>query len=187
MRFVVSLLLLACFQIYTLHADTVYLTKDEALRLVLGADCQISYSPKELPADLLHKLENEDVAPEEAPVAHIFECSKFGMVTGYAVIDSQVGKHSPITYIVGISPSGAVTKTEVMIYRENYGSTVREQPFITQYSGKTVADCIGEGSMQVGHSIKNVSGATLSARALTRGVRRDLIIWDYFYNRGQQK
>lgn len=157
------------------HAD-VYLTKEQALQSVFGFDCEQSYDPKVISPELKKKLLTQGLWGEEKENAHFFLCTQSGVVTAYALIDSEVGKHLPLTYVVGISPSGVVTKVELMVFREIRGWEVREKRFMAQFEEKTRTDKI-----EIGETISNVSGATLSAQAMTKGVRRALVLWHDFY------
>lgn len=94
----------------------------------------------------------------------IFIATKAGQVTGYAVVDEVRGMHEPITYATRFTPAGAISRMEVMRYREAYGSEVREQRFLSQFNGKTSAS-----PMLPGRDIAAISGATISSHAVTRG------------------
>lgn len=94
----------------------------------------------------------------------IFIATKAGQVTGYAVVDEVRGMHEPITYATRFTPAGAISRMEVMRYREAYGGEVREQRFLTQFNGKTAAS-----PMRAGSDITAISGATISSYAVTRG------------------
>ena len=87
----------------------------------------------------------------------IFIATKAGQVTGYAVVDEVRGMHEPITYATRFTPAGAISRMEVMRYREAYG-------FLTQFNGKTAAS-----PMRAGSDITAISGATISSHAVTRG------------------
>jgi len=97
----------------------------------------------------------------------IFIATKAGQVTGYAVVDEVRGMHEPITYATRFTPAGAISRMEVMRYREAYGSEVREQRFLTQFNGKTSAS-----PMLPGRDIAAISGATISSHAVTRGAEQ---------------
>lgn len=94
----------------------------------------------------------------------IFIATKAGQVTGYAVVDEVRGMHEPITYATRFTPAGAISRMEVMRYREAYGGEVREQRFLSQFNGKTAAS-----PMRAGSDITAISGATISSYAVTRG------------------
>lgn len=162
------------------RADEVYLTKDEALEIILGKDCEIKYEKRTLDEATLSELKKIDAAPDRTGSAesHIFTCFRQGRAEGYAFIDQQVGKHAPITFIVGISPSGTVTGAEIMVYREHYGSQVKGQEFLSQFEGKSVSD-----GLRIGKDVKHITGATLSSLAIAKGVRRELMLWKLFFPR----
>lgn len=172
------LLLLVLAPFYCFHsatADDVYLTKDQALEVVLGTECTVHYEPLTLAEKFIETLSAKNIEPQDGNVAHIFRCEKAGKTTGYAFIDNQVGKHMPITYIVGISPEGKVGRIEIMVYRENHGSQVRDQSFLRQFQDKSISD-----DLRIGQGIRHVTGATISSKSISVGVRRALEIWSHY-------
>ncbi len=88
---------------------------------------------------------------------------------GYFIVDNVIGKHEYITYAVGINKDGSLRQIEIMDYRENYGYQVRRKKWREQFAGKTAVS-----ALKLGRDIKNISGATLSCRHLTEGVKRIL-------------
>lgn len=96
-----------------------------------------------------------------------FKALRGGAVLGYAIVVEEIGKHRPITFIVGVRPDGTVSDVAVMAYREAYGGEVRNRRFLTQYRGKSSAD-----GLQPYADIKNIAGATLSVEAAGRAVKK---------------
>jgi hypothetical protein len=88
---------------------------------------------------------------------------------GWFVLDEVVGKHEFITYAVGIDSIGAVKDIEIVDYRETYGYEVRNAAWRAQFVGKTTA-----APLKLERDIRNVSGATLSCKHVTDGVKRVL-------------
>ncbi|HUK21555.1 MAG TPA: FMN-binding protein [Gemmatimonadales bacterium] len=88
---------------------------------------------------------------------------------GWLVIDQVIGKHEFITYAVGIDAAGGVKDIEILDYRETYGYQVRNADWRAQFVGKTAAD-----PLKLNHDIHLISGATLSCKHVTEGVRRVL-------------
>ena len=88
---------------------------------------------------------------------------------GWFVLDQVVGKHEFITYAVALDASGAVKDVEILDYRESYGGQVREAAWRAQFTGKRPG-----APLKLGADIKNISGATLSSKHVTDGVRRIL-------------
>jgi Na+-transporting NADH:ubiquinone oxidoreductase subunit C len=92
---------------------------------------------------------------------------------GWFIVDEVVGKHEFITYAVGLNSDGSVKQIEVMDYRETYGGQIRDQKWRAQFSGKT-----SKSMLKLDSDIKNISGATLSCRHITDGVKRLLAFYD---------
>lgn len=86
---------------------------------------------------------------------------------GWFIVDEVVGKHEFFTYAVSLDASGTVRDVEILDYREAYGGQVRDPRWRAQFVGKRVGD-----PMKLGNPIKNISGATLSSKHVTDGVRR---------------
>ncbi len=92
-----------------------------------------------------------------------------GTVAGYAVVTEEIGKYQPITFVVGVTPEGSVKDVAVMVYRETIGNDVRRRRFLAQFVGKEKSDPI-----LLNRDVLNIAGATLSSRAIARGVRKVL-------------
>ena len=92
---------------------------------------------------------------------------------GWLLVDEVLGKHEFITYAVGLNSDGSVKQVEVMDYREVHGKEVRNEKWRAQFAGKTSRD-----KLKLDEDIRNVSGATLSCRHLTDGVRRLLATYE---------
>ncbi len=86
---------------------------------------------------------------------------------GWFIVDEVVGKHEFITYAVGLNPNGSVKQIEIMDYRETYGGQIRDQKWRAQFVDKT-----SKSALKLDSDIKNISGATLSCRHITDGVKR---------------
>lgn len=90
---------------------------------------------------------------------------------GWFIVDDVIGKHEFITIAVGLTASGTVKGVEIMEYRETYGGQVRDPKWRAQFVGKTKA-----APLKLDDDIKNISGATLSSRHVTEGVKRLLAL-----------
>lgn len=91
---------------------------------------------------------------------------------GWFLADQVYGKHELIAYAVAIDPEGAIHQVEILAYRESYGGEVRMSAWRNQFVGKHAGD-----ALTVGEDIKNVSGATISCRHVTEGIRRLMATW----------
>jgi Na+-translocating ferredoxin:NAD+ oxidoreductase RnfG subunit len=112
--------------------------------------------------------------PEDSFEVYVGETGK--QVDGYALIQNTIGKHKPMTYMVGVDAHGRVSNVELLVFREARGSEVRTKRFNVQYEGKTVLDPV-----RINKDIINISGATMSVRSISAGVKRVLALVDEFY------
>jgi hypothetical protein len=113
-----------------------------------------------------------------AQVSEIEKASKANVLTrevklwrvstgGWFIADQVVGKHEYIPIALGLTPDGAVKDIEILEYREAYGEQVRNPKWRAQFAGKR-----NGAALTLTQDIQNISGATLSSRHITDGVRR---------------
>lgn len=85
---------------------------------------------------------------------------------GWLCVDNVKGKSRPITYAVCFDSAGSILDIEILKYRESHGGEVASETFRAQFRGKSAGS-----ALQVGRDIRNISGATISTRAVTRGTK----------------
>lgn len=178
--FSISALLLLLFGFHgeAKSQTTVFLTPADALKQIFKDSQEVT-------------KEDHPVGPEEGKKAQAalgYELPKSqytfylgrsgGKVDGYAIIDEQVGKVQPITFVTRINPDGTVAAVEVMVYRESHGGDVASKRFLNQFKQKSL-----NSELRLHGDIVNVSGATLSSHALVVGVKRALALWQIFYGK----
>jgi len=157
------------------HAE-VFLTEEEALKIMFPKSERIRQAVIRLTPEKKAQIE-ERIGwkfPEEFFEVYIGETG--AQIDGYALIQNTIGKHKPMTYMVGVDNAGACTNVEVLVFREAKGSEVRTKRFNVQYEGKTVHDPV-----RINKDIINISGATMSVRSISAGVKRVLVLVDEFY------
>lgn len=160
------------------HAETVYLKPSEALKLIFSSSEEVIADKKSLTPDQKEKIE-KTLGHRLAKTDWTFYVAKTkGNIDGYALVDNENGKTEPITFLTAITSDGKVKDVEILVYRETHGSEVKEKRFLKQFYDKTVSDPI-----KVDQDIAHISGATISSRSMTIGVKRDLLLWKYFYGK----
>jgi len=154
----------------------VYLTEDEAAKLMFPDSERIRKDTLRLTPEQKRLVESRIgwKFPEDSFEVFIGETN--GVTVGYAIIQNTIGKYRPITYMVGVDPNGHVMNFEVLVYRESRGNEIRRKRFNYQYEGKTVGDPI-----RINKDIINITGATMSVRSSSAGVKRVLVLVDEFY------
>ena len=92
-------------------------------------------------------------------------------LVGTFYADAVIGKQEYIGYALALDAGGRVLRLDVLDYRETHGWEIRNERWRGQFTGKTAADPV-----EVSRDIANISGATLSCRHVTDGVRRLLAL-----------
>ena len=98
-----------------------------------------------------------------------------GSVIGYVYLTANVppiqyGYNSQIDVLVGMDLVGRLTGMHIVDYRESLISSRGDFLRCARLEGQVVGKHIGE-SFQVGRDLDGVSGASISARAMFRGIR----------------
>lgn len=154
----------------------IYFTEEEAAKVMFPESEHIRKDTLTLTPEQ-KKLIQERIGwkfPENSFAAYVGETQ--GKVDGYAIVQNTIGKHRPITYMVGVDSEGEVMNFEVLVYRESRGNEIATKRFNYQYHGKDVQDPI-----RINRDIINISGATMSVRSASAGVKRVLVLVDEFY------
>lgn len=134
------------------HA-TQYLSIEQAQRVLFPAAERFTRSDLRLPAG--------------ARAQPVWLAMRGETRVGFFIVDEVIGKHELITYAVALDPGGIVRGVEILDYRETRGGEVRDPRWRAQFVGKGASD-----PLRLGEDIQNLSGATLSSRHITDGVRR---------------
>lgn len=159
----------------TNHAE-IFMTEEDAVKIMFPKSERIRKAVIRLSQEKKDAIEQRIgwKFPEESFEVHIGETGD--TIDGYAMVHNTIGKHKHMTYMVGVDTSGACTDVELLVFREARGSEVRRKRFNAQYEGKTVSDPI-----RINKDIINISGATMSVRSISAGVKRVLVLVDEFY------
>ncbi len=91
----------------------------------------------------------------------------------WLIVDEVLGKHEMITYAVAINSKGVILGVEIMEYVESYGYEIKNKEWRKQFIGKTANHPI-----KLNQDIQNISGATLSAKHVTDGIKRVMAFYD---------
>ena len=101
----------------------------------------------------------------------VFRAERDGKAIGTVYVDEVIGKTELITYAVAIGADHRIKQVEILAYRESHGYEVRNPRWRDQFVGKGI-----DTPVVLGDDISSISGATLSCRHLTDGVRRILAV-----------
>lgn len=157
------------------HAE-VFMTEEDAVKIMLAGSDRVRKDVIRLSREKKDAIEQRIgwKFPEESFELYIGETGD--KIDGYAMVHNTIGKHKHMTYMVGVDNRGVCTDVELLVFREAKGSEVRRKRFNAQYEGKTVSDPI-----RINKDIINITGATMSVRSISAGVKRVLVLVDEFY------
>lgn len=162
----------AVFAVASAHA-TQYLTVEQAQRLMFGPGAQFARRDLKLDKDTAREIRKASGIKVRILEVPLWEVSENGKPTGYFIVDEVYGKHEFITYALALDTGGKILQIEILDYRETHGSQIRFPQWRAQFTGKTIADPV-----ELESDIQNISGATLSCRHVTEGVKRLLATYD---------
>ncbi len=114
-------------------------------------------------------FETLDVPEDNKDVTEVLLAKKGDEVLGYCVQTSTNGNDGAIQLMVGVDPDGAVTSVSILSQKETMYVN-KHGELIAQYAGMS-----GSVALSVdGGDVSAISGATITSRAVTKGVNSAL-------------
>jgi FMN-binding domain len=157
------------------HAE-VFMSEEDAVKIMLPKSERVRKDVLRLTQEKKDLIEQRIGWKFPEPAFEVYIGETGGKIDGYAMVHNTIGKHKHMTYMVGVDPKGACSDVELLVFREARGSEIRRKRFNAQYEGKTVSDPI-----RINKDIINISGATMSVRSMSAGIKRVLVLVDEFY------
>ena len=117
--------------------------------------------------ELRHKIEKASGVRVRNALQQVWRAEAGDKTLGWFVLDEVIGKHEFITYVVAFLPDGEVKAIDILDYRETHGGAVKNEKWRAQFIGKKEGD-----AFKLDEDIKNISGATLSCKNISNGVKR---------------
>lgn len=115
------------------------------------------YQGVNVPGDLQRQI------PSRVSEQNLFRLEEKGQLLGYAYVDQAPSKTAVFDYLVIFDKNLSITKTKVLVYREEYGGEIGSKRWLRQFNGKSKAS-------ELGH-IAAISGATISVRSMKKAVK----------------
>jgi len=149
----------------------VFLGRREALEQAFPGADRIEDESVMLAEEQVRRIETLSRGQLESRLVRIYRGYRQDELLGYAFIDVHNVRTHPEAFLVVLSPEGEVASLRVLAFHEplEYMPTER---WYRQFTQKSL-----EAPMRLGGDIHGIVGATLSARATTRGVRRALAFY----------
>ena len=155
----------------------VYLTKKRAFEIAFPGADKVDREKKWLTKEQKKAIGDLCLQNFESNRVTFYVEKRDGVPMGYAIIDHEIGKSFPITFMVVLNVDGSVRDVEIMVYREPRGWEVRYPSFMDQFTGKNA-----DTDYRI---INSITGATLSVRAMVKGVSRATAAYKVLYLSGK--
>jgi Na+-translocating ferredoxin:NAD+ oxidoreductase RnfG subunit len=150
-----------------------YLTSDEAKKLCFPQADRFEERVHQFTADQKKAIAKQSGSPVRLRGQRYWIAHRGTNLLGLLVADHVLGKHEIIDYAVALAPDGKVLQIEILEYRESHGYEIRGDKWREQFKGKTTKD-----KLRLHGDIYNISGATISCRNVTEGVKRVLATFE---------
>lgn len=149
-------------------------TQDQALRRVFPPPLTVERRTLYLDEDQTRRAAEEAGIPIATRVVPYYVGLRGAAIAGYAYFDTHVVRTLPETVLVRLTPDGRIEAIDILSFDEPEDYRVSPR-FLDQFRGRGP----GEGARLPG-AIRSMTGATLSARAITDAARRVLAIHRLF-------
>ena len=149
----------------------VFYSRTEALELAFPEADRVEDETVLLEDAQLEEVQQIARSPLESRIVRIYRGFRGEELLGYAFIDVHNVRTLPEAFLIVLSPEGSVTSLRVLAFHEplEYMPTER---WYAQFQDASLAR-----ALRVGRDVHGIVGATLSARATARGVRRALALY----------
>jgi hypothetical protein len=166
----VLLLIAALVALGSAAGATVYHARDEALKLAFPDADRVVPKDFFLTRDQRTAIETLAKSKLESDLLTVYVGHHGEQVIGYAIFDTHVVRTLPETFLVVLSPTGAVTGTYLLAFYEPPEFAPPER-WLAQFHDATLND-----ELRVGRGIVGITNSTLTSEAVTGGIRRALAI-----------
>ena len=112
-------------------------------------------------SDILNSKTPSDFSKE-----NLFKIEAKGSFLGYGYVGNAPSKTATFDYIVLFDKDFIITKSKVLVYREEYGGEIGSNRWLRQFEGSKA----GTKELKYQEDIIPISGATISVRSMTKAV-----------------
>lgn len=99
---------------------------------------------------------------------NLFRIQSGNIFLGYGYIGNAPSKTATFDYLVLFDEDFVITKSKVLIYREEYGGEIGSKRWLQQFDGASSAS----SELKYNEDIIPISGATISVRSMTKAMNQ---------------
>ena len=150
----------------------VYYSKSEALDSAFPGADRVDSRTIVLNDEQASAIQSLAKAKLETRLITVYTGVKDGEIVGYAFIDIHNVRTLPEAFLIVLSPEGEIESLQVLAFYEPE-EYLPSEGWLAQFDRRVLDD-----QLRLGGEIHGIAGSTLSARAVTDGVRRSLAIFE---------
>jgi hypothetical protein len=147
----------------------VLLTQEQALRLAFG-DAKVERQARFLTDAQLTRARTLAGVPVESALVTRYAATREGRPAGVAYFDTHVVRTLPETVMIVVDPEGKIARIEILSFGEPEEYLPRAR-WLEQFPGRGL-----DGELAIRKGVHGITGATLSAQAVTDASRRVLAV-----------
>jgi len=169
------LMILTALSFSTFSQERDFNTPEKALK-TLFPDAQIEIRNVVLTKEQKEKIERIGKVPLNTRLISVYVVKKGGKEIAYGYVDiHRVRTHTESVLFV-ISPAGKIELVEILSFNEPL-EYMADENWLALFRGKS----LDKNILRLKRDIPNMTGATLTARAVTKAARRALAVWKVLF------
>ncbi|MEX0601983.1 MAG: FMN-binding protein [Bacteroidota bacterium] len=155
----------------------VYLTRDEALELYFPGALSIGRKTVFLTDEQVRDIQNTARARVNSRILTYYVGEGPSGPTGYAFFETHVVRTMPETFMAVVNPDGTIRAVEILAFYEPE-DYLPPKRWLGLFRDRPLSN-----DLWLKRGVQNIVGATLSAQAITEGVRRALAAFEHVVGR----
>ncbi len=174
MRRLLALAILLAVPLLPLSAPRakVFYARDEAIKLAFPDAERVEVRDLFLTPEQREAIAARAKSKLESDWLTVYVGYRGGAVDGYAIFDTHTVRTLPETFLIVLSPQGAVAATHLLAFYEPLEYSPPDR-WLDGFRGAALTD-----ELRIGRAVVAITGSTLTSEAVTGGVRRALAIYD---------
>jgi len=162
----ISILLLIFFPQSDLRVEA-----EKSISALLGKNIELVFEKLVIPGEIKKEIERTVRQKFFGETIFRWKVYEKNELIAFAYLDNVYGKTMPITFLVILNIKNEVLSTEIIKYREQHGGGVAEKSWLNQFLGRNE-----NFSLNSSNEISSISGATISSRSITAGVKKIILL-----------
>lgn len=149
----------------------VFLGKKDALAWAFPEADSVSEHTYLLDDEQVETIRASGGGERDSRLVTVYTAQRAGVVTAYAMIDIHTVRTLPEAFLIVLSSDGDVSRLKMLAFHEPLQYLPPDR-WLLQFPG------VGRnGVLRVGHDVHGIAGSTLTAHAVTGGIRRAIALY----------